>query len=196
MEKSAVMSQDISDSLSLLSNSIAALAAIREQGQFSKELVIVAKSLCRADGATLYRVDSDSILHFEVLLNESLGLVIDAGVPEKDRMHPIHVYTEDGSPNPESVAAQVAHHGRTINIENVKDAEGFDFSFTEAFDAVTGYQTQSILTVPVRSTAHQIVGVLQLVNSHEASGRTAPFGAEMQLDVEVLAAIAARSMLF
>lgn len=188
--------ENISTCLNSLSDAIAALGAIRDVGQFNKELVIIGKTLCRADGATLYRVDENSILHFEVLLNESLGLVIDASVPEKERMHPINVYTEDGSPNPESVAAQVAHHGRTINIKSIRLAEGFDFSFTEAFDAVTGYQTESILTVPIRSVDHEVVGVLQLVNSRDESGRTASFTADMQLEIEIIAAVAARTMLF
>jgi Nif-specific regulatory protein len=64
----------------------------------------------------------------------------------------------------QGVAGQVALHGQTINVPSGTRHPKFE----ERIDAVTGYLTQSMLTVPV-FREDTVIGVLQLLN--KKSGR-------------------------
>ena len=81
--------------------------------------------------------------------------------------------------------------GRTVNIADAYDAEGFDFSGTRAFDARTGYRSQSFLTVPMKDHDGHVIGVLQLINAKGPDGAIMAFAPAIQQLVESLASQAA-----
>ncbi|GMH81735.1 hypothetical protein TrVE_jg5224 [Triparma verrucosa] len=58
------------------------------------------------------------------------------------------------------IAGSVAKDAKTLNI---KDAYG-DSRFSKDFDSVTGFKTNSILTVPVINEKGKVLGVLQCIN--------------------------------
>ena len=90
------------------------------------------------------------------------------------------------------VAAFSAIHARTVNIADVYTAEGFDFSGTRKFDQVTGYRSQSFLTVPLKNHENEIIGVLQLLNAIDpVSGAVCVFSDADQRLAESLASQAA-----
>ncbi len=63
------------------------------------------------------------------------------------------------------IAGHVAKTGETINIpEAYKDPR-----FNPAFDKKTGYKTNTILTMPLKSNADKIVGVTQVLNNLEGT---------------------------
>jgi hypothetical protein len=68
---------------------------------------------------------------------------------------------------------------------NAHRVEGFDFSSTRAFDRANGYRSQSLLTIPLKSPAGRIMGVLRLINAQEPGGRCiVPFGPSARRQVE------------
>ncbi|MBN1286220.1 MAG: SpoIIE family protein phosphatase [Anaerolineae bacterium] len=60
----------------------------------------------------------------------------------------------------EGIAGHVAATGETINIENAYE----DTRFVRDFDDITGFQSQSMLTMPMRNPQQEIIGVVQLIN--------------------------------
>ena len=65
---------------------------------------------------------------------------------------------------------------RVINLADVYQADGFDFSTTRAFDQRMQYRSQSMLTIPLRNHEQQVIGVLQLINAKAISGdQVVPF---------------------
>src|SRR4029453_707611 len=105
--------------------------------------------------------------------------------------YPIQLY-KDGKPNHSMVAAHAALTGKTVNIADAYTEEGFDFSGTRAFDAKTGYRSQSFLTVPMKNHEAEIIGVLQLINCKDPDpGAIAPFSPADQRLAESLASQAA-----
>jgi hypothetical protein len=63
-----------------------------------------------------------------------------------------------------------------VNIEDAYSVDYLDFSGTKAFDARSGYRSQSFLTVPLCNHASEIIGVLQLVNAKvPETGKTVSF---------------------
>ncbi|WP_338863743.1 GAF and HD-GYP domain-containing protein [Myxococcus stipitatus] len=80
------------------------------------------------------------------------------------------------------VAGQVAHTGAIINIP---DAYA-DSRFNRSFDVSSGYQTKTILCVPMRDANGDVTGVIQALNKLDGQG----FNAE---DEELLLALGAQA---
>jgi GAF domain-containing protein len=69
--------------------------------------------------------------------------------------------------------------------------ETFDFSGAVAFDAKTGYRSQSFLTVPLKNNVGRVVGVLQLINAQDPETKqVGSFDQNMQQVIESLAILA------
>ncbi|HZW86632.1 MAG TPA: HD domain-containing phosphohydrolase, partial [Gallionella sp.] len=67
-----------------------------------------------------------------------------------------------------------------------------DFSGTKKFDSMTGYRSQSFLTVPMCNHEKEIIGVLQLINAQDRkSGKIVSFSKDDQQLLESLASQAA-----
>lgn len=90
------------------------------------------------------------------------------------------------------MSAHVANTGDTVNIPDVYEAEGFDFSGTRAYDESARYRFQSMLVVPMRNHEDDIIGVLQLINAtDEGGGGVIAFFGEFEDLVSALASQAA-----
>jgi signal transduction histidine kinase len=81
-------------------------------------------------------------------------------------------------PSNMGLAGACFHTGKTINLENAYD----DPRFNPDVDLKTGYQTQSLLCMPLYNRARQVVGVIQLLNKEEGI-----FSAEDELFLEAFA---------
>ena len=73
--------------------------------------------------------------------------------------------SDDGAPNNLMVAAYSAIHAETSISPTPTPPTAFDFSGTRKFDEVTGYRSQSFLTVPMKNHENEVIGVLQLINA-------------------------------
>ncbi|RMH50329.1 MAG: GAF domain-containing protein [Zetaproteobacteria bacterium] len=167
------------------------LSAESDHQRLLEKIMNGARELTGADGGTLYQVDDAQRLRFVVVQNDTLEIRMGGDGGDKIPMAPIPLYREDGSPNDNLVAVHAAVHGETINIADAYNAKGFNFSGTRAFDARTGYRSQSFLTVPMTNQRREVIGVLQLINAKDAEGRIVAFSREDQKLAESLASQAA-----
>lgn len=168
----------------------AALSSERNLSRLLEQILVAAKTITHADGGTLYRMTEDrSALRFEIVCNDTLGIAPGSS-PAGFRDLPLH--GPGGTPNKALVAVCAVLEDRTINIADAYAEAGFDFSGTRAFDARTGYRSQSFLTVPMKNHEGSIIGVLQLINSkHPETGQVQRFSVAAQHLAESLASQAA-----
>jgi HD-GYP domain-containing protein (c-di-GMP phosphodiesterase class II) len=167
-----------------------ALSSEKDLLTLLERILEAAREFAGADGGTLYRVDGDALV-FEVLRNDSLGFFMGGRRGAPITFPPVPLHLPDGSGNHAMVVAHCALTGQTINIPDAYQAAGYDFSGTRAFDARTGYRSQSFLTVPMKDHEGRVIGVLQLINAKDAAGRVRAFSAADQRLVESLASQAA-----
>ncbi|HKY35948.1 MAG TPA: HD domain-containing phosphohydrolase [Polyangiaceae bacterium] len=173
-----------------------ALSAETDTNRLLETILLEAKELTRADGGTLYvRQDEDS-LHFAIMRTDSLGIAIGGTTGRPTTLPPIPLRDPDtGAPNHRHIASSAALRKKSINIPNAYDTTRFDFSGTKAFDARSGYRSVSFLTIPMLDAEGRVVGVLQLINSRDAStNEVVPFDDLDQQTVEVLASQAGVSL--
>jgi HD-GYP domain-containing protein (c-di-GMP phosphodiesterase class II) len=182
--------QQILSRLETLNAIGAALSHERDLPTLLERILEAAREFAHADGGTLYRVEGDTLV-FEVLRNHSLGYVMGGRSGQPIHFPPLPMHDAQGRPNHGMVVAHAALTAQTVNIPDAYTAEGYDFSGTRAFDAKTGYRSQSFLTVPMKDHDGRVIGVLQLINSRNAAGNVDAFSAAEQQLVESLASQAA-----
>src|SRR6188474_2637914 len=162
--------EDLVQRLEQLNTIGVSLSGETDINRLLETILTAAKSITRADGGTLYRVTEDQTLRFEIVRTSSLKNYLGGTTGNPVPFYPIQLY-RDGKPNHNMIAAHAALSGQTINVKDAYTAEGFDFTGTRAFDAKTGYRSQSFLTVPMKNHENEIIGVLQLINSiHPKTG--------------------------
>lgn len=169
-----------------------ALSAEKDTNKLMETILLEAKDIGNADGGTLYIRTKENTLKFEILRTDSLG-VAQGGTTGQDIMiPPVLMYLEDGEPNTQQIVASAALSGETLNIADAYDSTDFDFTGTKRFDEGNNYRTQSVLTVPLKNSVDDVIGVLQLLNARdEASGEVVAFSTSIQPLIEALASQAA-----
>ena len=90
-----------------------------------------------------------------------------------------------------SIAGYVALTSEPVRLDDAYAMPaGVPYAFNRSFDDATGYRTQSVLAVPMRTPKGTIVGVVQLINAKK-SGNVVPYGRRQQALAVSLAAQAA-----
>ena len=170
-----------------------ALSAERDTSRLMETILLEAKSLSNADGGTLYLSDKDGNLKFEIMRTDSLNIAMGGTTGKEIPFPPVRLYDPDtGKENRSNVASSTALTGKSINIQDAYDSQDYDFTGTKKFDEGTGYRSQSFLTVPMKNSQDDIIGVLQLLNAQAPDSRKViPFGSDIQPLIEALASQAA-----
>jgi HD-GYP domain-containing protein (c-di-GMP phosphodiesterase class II) len=169
-----------------------ALSAERNHDLLMEKILHGAKSMCNADGGTLYLVtEGKDGLQFEIMLNDTLNIAMGGTTGKPIPFPPLRLYDEQGQANHKNVSSHCAISGETVNIADAYDVENFDFSGTKAFDAKTGYRSKSFLTVPLKNYEGEVIGVLQLINARNAKNTIIAFGPDITPLIEALASQAA-----
>ena len=169
-----------------------ALLVERDFNRLVERIVLEARALCNADGGTLYLRTEDDRLQFAVMRTDSLNIELGGSTGVVAPFEPVPLFDPiSGRPNRRNVSAHTALCGVTVNIADAYDVAGFDFSGTRSFDRRTGYRSRSFLSVPLKSGAGQVIGVIQMLNAQDReTGQVIPFDPDLQRVVEALAAIA------
>jgi len=168
-----------------------ALSSERNRDRLLERILLEAMHFCGADGGTLYLRTKEETLEFAIVRNLSRGTAYGGSTGVKANIAPIPLYDDAGREIRSTVVAQVAHSGETINIPDVDHATGFDFSGRRAFDAQNAYRSVSFLTLPLKNSRSEVIGVLQLINATDRDGNIVPFQSRIEPLAEALASQAA-----
>lgn len=168
-----------------------ALSAEKDTNKLMESILLEAKDIGSADGGTLYIRTKEDTLKFEILRNDSLKIAQGGTTGEEINIPPQQMYLEDGTPNNQQIVSAAALSGKTLNIADAYDSTDFDFSGTKRFDEGSGYRTKSVLTVPLKNSQDDVIGVLQLLNAQDEAGEVVAFSPEIQPLIEALASQAA-----
>lgn len=161
-QKVCYQNESIENKIKKLNNIGISLSAEENLDTLLELIVKEAKSLTNADGGTLYLLNNDS-LKFTVVQTDSLHIQM-GGTSGAITWPSLPLYLENKEPNTKMVAVMCALEGKTINIPDVYEANGFSFDGTKKFDASTSYRSKSMLVIPLRDHEQKIIGVLQLLN--------------------------------
>lgn len=154
----------------------------RDYNRLLERILKCAMELTCCDAGTLYLYKEES-LQFKIMRNNTLK-IFTGGDGTKSELPPVPLSREN-------VCALALLENRTINIEDVKCCREYDFSGPARYDAMTGYNTCSMLVVPMQNRNGEKIGVLQLINAQDEDGTVCAFDPDMTLGVESVASQAA-----
>jgi len=177
----------LEDRLHNLSEIGMALSTEKNTDRLFEMILKEAKKITRADGRTLYSMDEDGNLKFEIMRNDTMDTVMGGTSGVEIPYYPVKLWLDKQTPNRKNVSAYVALAQKTVNIKDAYEEDGFDFEGTKKFDKKSGYRSKSFLTVPLKNHENEIIGVIQLINARDEHGDVIPFNEEMQEQVESLA---------
>ena len=160
-----------------------ALSAEKDSNKLLEMIMLEARRVTNADAGTLYLVEGDQ-LRMKITHNKTLNSFL-GGKGEEIDLPPVPITKE-------YVSGYVAATAEAVNIPDVYEAEGFDFSGPRKYDAMTGYRTCSMLVIPLKNHLEEVIGVLQLINAQdEETGEVIPFDPRYQSIVQSLSSLAA-----
>ena len=142
-----------------------ALSSQQDLNVLLEMIVDQSRAFTSADAGTLYIVRPDKKdLNFEVIQNDTFNVRM-GGTAEARVTFPPVALSVDGQANMSNVSAYVANTGEIVNIPDVYEAEGFDFTGPRRYDQQSGYRSKSMLVIPMKNHEDEIIGVLQLINA-------------------------------
>ncbi|MFC1814218.1 HD domain-containing phosphohydrolase [Thermodesulfobacteriota bacterium] len=148
-----------------------ALSGEKDISTLLEIIVDNARVLSNADAGTLYILDDDKQhLRFEILQNNTMKTRMGGKSGDDFSLPRVPLY-KDGKPNHSNVSSYTALTGKTINIPDVYEADGFDFTGPRKYDESTGYRSKSMLVIPLKNHENDIIGVLQLLNAQDPETR-------------------------
>ena len=130
------------------------LSSERDFNRLLERILICAMELTNCDAGTLYLLDKDS-LRFKIMRNNTLQTYSGGDGRDPD-LAPVPLSREN-------VCALALLDDRVILIEDVKHCREYDFSGPIRYDSMTGYNTRSMLVIPMRNRELEQIGVLQLI---------------------------------
>jgi putative two-component system response regulator len=164
-----------------------ALSSIHDLQKLLGFILAESRRLTRADGGTLYLVNENKLV-FKVSQCQSLSERLGEPVMRQQ-------YEAFELPiSKDSIAGYAALNREVLNIPDVRriPAES-PYHYNPSWDRRTGYETHSMMAVPMLNKDGKIVGVLQLINSL-SNGRIIPFPAGFEKVATSLASQAAVSI--
>jgi hypothetical protein len=147
------------------------------------QVLLEARQITNANAGTIFLVEKN-LLRFSYVQNDTLF--------KQDDTNKLQ-YTDYTLPiEPTSIVGYVALTGEPLMIEDAYTLpEGTPYFFLSNFDKKTGYRTVSIMTIPLKTYQDRLVGVLQLINAQDATGKCVPFSSEHAKALPLLAGKAA-----
>src|SRR5262245_15157861 len=117
----------------------AALSLEKDLKTLLEKIFLVAKTIIRVDGGTLYLVEGEGaaqVLRFEIVRTVSLAIAMGGTTGNAIFFYPIYLF-KHGDLNTLMVVVFAVLTGQMVNIVDAYTEEGFDFSGTRAFDQKT-----------------------------------------------------------
>jgi hypothetical protein len=173
--------------------------SLAEENDFNnllEKILLEAKSICRADGGTLYLITPEKTLRFAIVSNDSLKIAMGGTSGHPVSLPPLPLYDPaTGEPNLKNIATSCALGARMFSVDDVYAAQGFDFSGTREFDRRMNYRTVTVLCVPLKDAEDRVIGVVQLINAQDPeTQRIVPFDDHLREMIDLLALLAAAAV--
>jgi response regulator RpfG family c-di-GMP phosphodiesterase len=151
-----------------------------------EQVLTEARRFVNADAGSIYILDG-GFLQFTYTQNDTLS----EGLPEGKKL----IYSTFTIPiNKETIAGYVAATGLILNLTDAYKIDPTQpYQFNKKFDEASGYTTRSILTIPLRTSGGDTIGVLQIINAQDENNQFISFtdnDEKMMLHFASIAAVA------
>lgn len=154
-------------------NTIQELNHLKDVDTILDQILYEARKLTNADAGSIF-LHEDSRLKFSYVHNDTLFSKDDSNA---------ELYADFTIPVDEtSIVGYAALTKEILAIDNAYNIpEDRPYTFNPHYDNKSGYKTISILTLPLMSFQNRLVGVMQLINAKNESGKVIPFSEDSKV---------------
>lgn len=166
------------------------LSAEKDYSRLLESVLSDAMSLTHCDAGVLYLREDDALV-FKIMRNDT-NKSYQGGDGEKISFSPILLIDKN-------ICAVALTEDRIICINDVDACAEYDFLSAAHYELMPGYQTKSMMVVPLKNREGDRIGVLQLINAVDEEGKRTVFTEDdthMIKSVASQAAVAIRNMLY
>jgi HAMP domain-containing protein len=176
------------------------LSSEKNFNRLLENMLLKAKEFCHADAGIVY-LKRDDRLEFVIVRNDTLDMAM-GGTTNKDITFsrlpmrlPIHEQGTATKAIPRSIAVHTALTGESLNIKDAYQPEILDLYGPGIFDEKTDYRSVSYLTIPLKNTQNEVLGVLQLINAQDPEiKQIIPFDQNLQQMMESYSSLAVAAL--
>lgn len=176
------------------------LSSEKDFNRLLEKMLVEAKQFCRADAGVVYLKENNR-LKFVIVRNDTLKIVM-GGAEDKEITHSrlpvaLPVYDDETTPGAEhqSIAAHSVTVGQTLNIADAYQPDVVKTYGPGIFDEKTDYHSVSYLTIPLKNSEGEVLGVLQLINAQDPeTTQVIPFDANLQQMMESYSSLAVAAL--
>lgn len=169
------------------------LSSDKDANILLEDILNVVMTIAKCDAGTIYKIEDGNRLEFSTVINKTLDIYL-GGSSGNDIDFPYIDLFSRGIENDSAVVAYAANTGNEINIPDVYDSQPYDMLAAKKMDKLTGYRTQSMLTIPLKDHTDDIIGVIQLINAQDENQQTIPFSDETAVLVRSFVSLGAIAM--
>ena len=142
-----------------------ALVAEQDVNRLLNHVMEAAMALTSSDAGSLYLIENVRTAEPAVLSADTSSSCVFSFVYARNHSIPFDFEAKKIPIRPDSINGYVALNGTPIRIRNARNLPmEAPYKHDSSFDEQMGYQTGSMLTVPMRNRENGIIGVLQLIN--------------------------------
>jgi CHASE3 domain sensor protein len=167
------------------------LASEKDFNQLLERTVLEAKSFCHADTGVLYLQADGDALKPVIIRSDSQNMALGGttGRPVTCPTLPLNAPMGERR----TVAAKVALDGLPANLSDATPGPDLNVGCEDI--GLAGYPVRSMLAIPLKNNAGQVLGVLQLLNARDAtSGEAATFDRNLQQMMESFSSLAVAAL--
>lgn len=147
-----------------------------------EDLLLNIRNSLSCDAGTIY-LHQDNALQFYIYQNDTLSTKSTTLLHERFRKSALQI-----SEKSELFAVQSFVKSVVISIDDVYNSSSEEFQATKEIDKKVGYESHSILTVPLlNSYTNESIGVIQLINKIDKNGHIIPFSQKDREAIQKLA---------
>lgn len=156
------------DRLNLLMSITEDLNHIKDIDAVMDNILYLTRRFTNADAGTIYLREGD-VLKFSYFQNDTLAA--------RDVTNNKRIYSIFEVPiNDSSISGYVALTGKPLILDDVyRLPDNVPYFFNSYYDELFNYRNQSMMTVPLISTADHVIGVMQIINAKDGRGRIKKF---------------------
>ena len=136
------------------------LNTIQDLDLLLERILFEARKVASADAGSIYIKNGDELI-FSHVQNDTLQSRLAPGKKLIFSTFSVKI-------NRNSISGYVADTGEILNIPDVyRIPDSAPYGFDSKYDELSGYETHSMITVPMKTPSGEVLGVLQIINSRD-----------------------------
>ena len=144
------------------------LNKVQDEDILLERILLEARRVVGAEAGSIYAIHDDHLI-----INYAQNDTKQKELPPGQKL----IYKVFTVPiNTKTISGYAATTGEPVNISNVYDLpESAPYGFDPSYDVISGYRSQSMLAVPLKTNTGDTLGVIQVINKKNDSGEVESF---------------------